>query len=138
MKKYIFSGLGCNVDNVRSHKVYIQGELSLNELNHLLYDLYEQTCMKPEYIFLCQQDLETISKELRRAMRDEGAYRYCLRYFSKSDAIEDMALVRDYEYAKRIFPHFGGSACLVVLPDLPKGTVILGFYPLRVEYRVLS
>jgi hypothetical protein len=131
MRKYFISGFDRNVDNMLSHRVQLQGEPSLNELDHLICDLYTQTCMKPEYIFLCQEDLATISKELRHAMRDWNSYQYCMRHFAKSDAIEAMALAREYEHAKRIFPPVGGSACLIALSDLPKGTVILGFYPLH-------
>lgn len=131
MRKYFISGFDRNVVNILSRRVQLQEEPSLNELDHLLCDLYMQTGTKPEYIFLCQEDLATISKELRNAMRDKDYYRYCMRHFAKSDAIEDMALAREYEYAKRIFPPFGGYACLIALPDLPKRTVILGFYSLQ-------
>jgi hypothetical protein len=125
MTKYAFFA-GAS-QKLLAFRIDLLGLPTLDEFDVLISDFYEERCIHLDYLFLCQDDLESLSSNARSYMKDLMMQRYIARLFAPSDALEDLSL-QDFQTIRRLFFVEGNVVHLVGLPGLSKGTVILGFH----------
>lgn len=112
-------------------RIRLHSKPTIDELDHLLYDLYAERQIKPKYLLLSEKDLHFLSDDIRANMQGSHYSRLYHQLWATSDQIEDLLSTNFYRDVKRFNFVTGGMAWLAALPDLEDGTVIAGFYDLE-------
>ncbi len=103
--------------------------LTLEQIQHLLYDLYVQRHAEPSYLFVSEQERLALTKEVRH-MLATGSW--------PPSMLDRYGL--EYGQISRLSSYATGSLIhIVALPELECGSVILGLFPVQeVGMRVSS
>lgn len=124
-RHFNFIGAAPDVDHTSliSFRVDLWETPTYTLLQQLFYDLYAQTLIDPQYLFMAEQDVVTLTSEIRESEELTRHLFYCV-VAGKDDGISL------YSRVLQRFPNrtTGSPVNIAPLRDLERGSVILGFF----------
>lgn len=96
-------------------------------IQRVLDDLYEQRLLKPDYLLMAEQDITEMSKKFLEENEEMSRLRYIAGYFAQDDTVPYYTIPYWRDTVKRIF-YGAGTTRIAPLPGLDHRVVIAGFF----------
>jgi hypothetical protein len=100
--------------------------VTFEQLQRLLHDLYVSAQLNPGYLFVAEYDHGTLTAEIKL---NNGYSISHPQFVAREFGFDEIAGLSAYRGIRRLLSHTTGSSIRVVpLPDLERGSVIVGFF----------
>lgn len=120
MNQNRFTFVGADADHM-SFRVDLAETPNYRLLQCLLYDLYAQRRLVPQYLFVSEHDIFALTHEIRNDKE--------LTLYKPMSLVAEQFGMESFGIVKRLTSYATGNAvCIVPLPGLENGSVIVGFF----------